>query len=117
MITIYGIKNCDTMKKARQWLDEHSVAYVFHDYRKAGISPELIQLWIEKVGWEALLNKRGTTWRNLSEEEKTDIDATKAGQLMCKQPALIKRPVLVDSDQDEIQVGFSTEAYHRFLKD
>ena len=61
------------MKKARQWLDEHSVAYVFHDYRKAGISPELIQLWIEKVGWEALLNKRGTTWRNLSEEEKTDI--------------------------------------------
>ena len=74
---------------------------------------------IERLGkgWEALLNKRGTTWRNLSEEEKTDIDATKAGQLMCKQPALIKRPVLADSDQDEIQVGFSTEAYHRFLKD
>ena len=109
-ITIYGIKNCDTMKKARAWLDSHGVAYVFHDYKTAGIERERLERWSKKVGWEALLNRAGTTFRKLHDKDKQGIDARKAIALMLAQPSLIKRPVL-DLGRDRLLVGFKPEAY------
>lgn len=108
-VTIYGIKNCDTMKKARAWLDGRSVAYVFHDYKAAGIDAARLQNWAGKVGWEVLLNRAGTTFRNLPDAEKVDIDEAKAVALMQAQPSLIKRPVL-DVD-GTLLVGFKPELY------
>ncbi|WP_428029599.1 ArsC family reductase [Ancylobacter sp.] len=108
-VTIYGIKNCDTMKKARAWLDSHGVAYVFHDYKASGIDAAHLQEWAGKVGWEPLLNRAGTTFRKLSDAEKADIDEAKALSLMQAQPSLIKRPVL-DVD-GSLLVGFKPEAY------
>lgn len=110
-VTIYGIKNCDTMKKARAWLDAHGVAYAFHDYKASGIDAARLQEWSGKVGWELLLNRAGTTFRKLSDTEKADIDAAKALTLMRAQPSLIKRPVL-DVD-GTLLVGFKPEAYEK----
>ena len=93
-ITIYGIKNCDTMKKARAWLEKHGVDYVFHDYKTEGIERERLEQWCKKVGWETLLNRAGTTFRKLPESEKARVDARKAMELMLEQPSMIKRPVL-----------------------
>ncbi|MBS9477976.1 ArsC family reductase [Ancylobacter radicis] len=108
-VTIYGIKNCDTMKKARAWLDAQGVAYQFHDYKASGIDLGRLQEWAGKVGWEPLLNRAGTTFRKLDEADKADIDEGKALVLMQAQPSLIKRPVL-DAD-GTLLVGFKPEAY------
>ncbi len=108
-ITIYGIRNCDTMKKARQWLDAHGVEYAFHDYKTAGIDRTTIGKWMQQVGWEVLLNRAGTTFRKLAEGERQDLTAEKAAVLMCAQPSMIKRPVL-DAGQ-RIVIGFKPERY------
>ncbi len=111
-ITIYGIKNCDTMKKARAWLDEHGVVYAFHEYKSAGIDRERLVRWSKKVGWETLLNRAGTTFRKLPDNAKEGIDAKKALTLMLSQPSMIKRPVL-ELGGGKILVGFSPDLYGR----
>ena len=108
-IVIYGIKNCDTMKKARRWLDERGVAYAFHDYKAEGIEPARLEAWVEAVGWETLLNRSGTTFRALPEAEKQAITGAKAIALMAAQPSMIKRPVL--DAGGALLVGFRPEAY------
>ncbi len=113
-ITIYGIKNCDTMKKARTWLEAHDVAYAFHDYKTQGIAPGVLEGWTRAVGWEALLNRAGTTFRKLPEADKTGLDAGKAMALMLAQPSMIKRPVL-DAGGTLI-VGFKPETYEAALR-
>lgn len=102
---LYGIPNCDTVKKARKWLDAQSIDYTFHDYKKGGADPRKLEAWSEAAGWEALLNKRGTTFRKLPEEDKADIDRAKAIDLMVKHPSMIKRPVVENGDN--VLVGFS----------
>jgi arsenate reductase len=109
-ITIYGIKNCDTMKKARAWLEKHGVDYVFHDYKTKGTERERLEQWCRKVGWEILLNRAGTTFRKLPESAKARVDARKAMQLMLEQPSMIKRPVL-DLGGGKLVVGFTPENY------
>ena len=109
-ITIYGIKNCDTMKKARAWLEKRGVNYVFHDYKTAGIERERLEQWCKKVGWETLLNRAGATFRKLPESEKQGLDARKAVQLMLEQPSMIKRPVL-ELGGGRFLVGFSPDQY------
>jgi arsenate reductase (glutaredoxin) len=113
-ITIYGIKNCETMKKARAWLDKRGVAYSFHDYKTAGIERERLQRWEKKIGWETLLNRAGTTFRKLPDEDKSGLDAKKAVALMRKQPSMIKRPVL-ELDGGKLLVGFKPELYGQAL--
>ena len=107
--TIYGIKACDTMKKARTWLDEHGVAYEFHDYKTAGIDREHLAAWCKKVGWEVLLNRSGTTFRKLSEPDRADLNERKAIALMLAQPSMIKRPVLERGPK--LIVGFKPADY------
>lgn len=109
MTTLYGIKNCDTMKKARRWLDEHNVAYDFHDYKKEGIDEKTLKQWSKKVGWETLLNRRGTTWRKLPDNVKDNIDEKSAIKIMLEQPSIIKRPVVIKGSK--YQVGFSDQEY------
>jgi arsenate reductase len=111
-ITIYGIKNCDTMKKARAWLDKHGIDYAFHDYKTAGIERERLERWEKKVGWEALLNRAGTTFRKLPDKDKQVNDAKKAIVLMLDQPSMIKRPVL-DLGRGQLLVGFRPEQYQQ----
>jgi arsenate reductase len=111
-VTIYGIKNCDTMKRARAWLDKRGVAYAFHDYKSAGIDRERLERWSKKVGWETLLNRAGTTYRKLPDKDKEGINATKALALMLAQPSMIKRPVL-ELGGGKVLVGFSPELYSR----
>lgn len=113
-ITIYGIKACDTMKKARTWLDEHDVAYEFHDYKTAGIDSEHLQRWSKIVGWEVLLNRAGTTFRKLGEADKQNLNETKAIKLMLAQPSMIKRPVL-DLGGGKLLVGFKPDSYQGFV--
>ena len=108
-ITIYGIKNCDTMKKARAWLDSHRVAYAFHDYKSAGIDKKRLEGWAKDVGWETLLNRAGTTFRKLPDKDKQGLTATKAIALMLEQPSMIKRPVLELGSK--LVVGFKPETY------
>ena len=108
-VTIYGIKNCDTMKKARAWLDGHGVAYAFHDYKAAGIAPGLLQGWARAVGWEVLLNRAGTTFRKLPEPVKAGLGEKKALALMLDQPSMIKRPVL--DVGGTLIVGFKPDQY------
>jgi arsenate reductase len=107
--TIYGIKNCDTMKKARAWLDQHGVAYDFHDYKTQGVERAKLQAWSRSVGWEKLLNRAGTTFRKLPEADKTGLSEAKAIGLMAAQPSMIKRPVLEAGG--ETIVGFKAETY------
>lgn len=109
MTTIYGIKACDTMKKARAWLDQRGVAYGFHDYKAAGIDPATLKRWASEVGWETLLNQSGTTFRALPEGDKQGLDEAKAIALMVRQPSMIKRPVL-ETDKG-LLVGFKPGRY------
>ena len=108
-ITIYGIKNCDTMKKARAWLDTHRVAYQFHDYKSEGIDKKRLESWAKSVGWETLLNRAGTTFRKLPEQDKQGLTAAKAIALMLEQPSMIKRPVL--EHDGKLLVGFKPDLY------
>ena len=107
--TIYGIKNCDTMKKARAWLDAKGVSYTFHDYKAAGIDASTLKAWAGQLGWEKLLNRAGTTFRKLPDAEREGLDEAKAIALMVAQPSMIKRPVLARGGK--LVVGFSPEAY------
>lgn len=113
-ITIYGIKNCDTMKKARTWLDQHGIAYQFHDYKTEGVGEALLEGWCKEHGWEVILNRAGTTFRALPEADKQGLDAGKAVALMQAQPSLIKRPVL-DLGERRL-VGFKPEIYAAAFK-
>jgi arsenate reductase (glutaredoxin) len=113
-ITLYGIKNCDTMKKARLWLDEHGVAYAFHDYKTQGIDSARLERWAKKLGWETLLNRNGTTFRDLPEADKQGLDAVKAIALMLAQPSMIKRPVL-DLGGGRLLAGFKPVIYAQAL--
>jgi len=108
-ITLYGIPNCDTMKKARVWLDQHGVAHVFHDYRKAGIDRGSLERWVAEHGWQTVLNRAGTTFRKLPEAERADLDDARAIALMLAQPSMIKRPVL-DLGERTL-VGFKPDIY------
>ncbi|MFN3819552.1 arsenate reductase [Blastomonas sp.] len=112
-IVMHGIPNCDTMKKARVWLDTHGLAYDFHDYKKLGVTADKLNGWADVVGWEVLLNKAGTTFRKLSDADKLGIDRDKAIALMVEQPSLIKRPVL--EYPGGVLVGFKPELYAEAL--
>ena len=109
-VTIYGIKSCDTMKKARAWLDQHGVAYAFHDYKSAGVERASLEEWAGKVGWETLLNRAGMTFRSLPNKDKIGINEKKAIALMLDKPSMIKRPVL-DLGGCKLVVGFKPELY------
>jgi arsenate reductase len=106
---LYGIRNCDTMKKAWTWLDQHGVAYDFHDYKKAGIEQAKLEAWAGEVGWEVLLNRAGTTFKKLPDADKAGLTAAKAIGLMLAQPSMIKRPVLETGGP--LLVGFKPEVY------
>jgi len=110
-VTIYGIKACDTMKKARDWLGGQGVAYVFHDYKVAGIDRGSLERWVDALGWETVLNRAGTTFRKLSAADKQGLDAGKAIDLMLAQPSMIKRPIL-DID-GRLTAGFKPDVYAR----
>jgi arsenate reductase len=113
-ITIYGIKNCDTMKKARGWLDKAGVDYAFHDYKSAGIEREQLERWAKKASWETLLNRAGTTFKKLPEKDKEALTEKKAIALMLAQPSMIKRPVL-ELAGGKLVVGFKPELYQEAL--
>ena len=113
MITMYGIRNCDTVKKARAWLDVRGIAYDFHDYKIAGIDRSRLSAWAAELGWEAVLNRAGTTFRKLPDADKADLDKDKAIALMLDQPSMIKRPVLDLGDRRLI--GFREEEWRAAL--
>lgn len=104
---IYGIRNCDTVKKARKWLDQQGLDYQFHDLRKDGLDDALLTRWEQALGWETLLNRRGTTWRNLPEEVRANIDAQSAHSIMLEHPSIIKRPVV--EHEGTVSVGFKAD--------
>jgi len=108
-IILHGIPNCDTVKKARAWLADHGVAYDFHDYKRAGVPADRLAAWVAELGWEAVLNRAGTTFRGLPDADKAGIDADKAQALMLAQPSLIKRPILTGPGL--LLAGFSAERY------
>jgi Spx/MgsR family transcriptional regulator len=108
-VHLYGIRNCDTVKKARAWLDTAGVAHVFHDYKVAGADPARLATWAEAVGWEPLLNRAGTTFRKLAEADRADLDAAKALRLMAAHPSAIKRPVI--EHPGGLLVGFDADRY------
>lgn len=113
-ITVYGIPNCDQVKKARTWLNDHALSFDFHDFKKAGVSRSLIDTWLTQVAWDVLLNRKGTTWRGLSDQRKAAIsDARTAAELMLELPSIIKRPVL--SAGESIHVGFSDPLYQQIF--
>jgi len=114
MITMFGIKNCDTIKKARKWLEAEGIEYQFHDYKKEGLSSEMLNAWIADLGWEALVNKRGTTWRKLPEDSKESMDEAAAIQVMLENASIIKRPLLVDDSNNKL-LGFKAEEYQEFF--
>lgn len=109
MITLYGIPNCDTIKKSRKWLKDNDIDYEFHDYKKHGVPEKELKVWVKKLGWEIFLNKRGTTWRKLDEQVKNSVDEASAIQIMLGNPSIIKRPVLVKGS--DILVGFKESEY------
>lgn len=108
-LTLYGIPNCDTVKKARVWLDQHGVAFAFHDYKKEGIDRPRLEAWVAEHGWETVLNRAGTTFRALADADKANLNANKAVALMLAQPSMIKRPVLDLGDRT--LVGFKPDLY------
>lgn len=110
---IYGIPNCDTMKKARAWLETNGLEFSFHNYKKSGLEAATLEKWIQQVGWEVLVNKRGTTWRQLDPAAKENLNATSAAQLMLANTSLIKRPVLDNNQQ--LLVGFDAATWHSQL--
>jgi arsenate reductase len=109
MITLHGIPNCDTVKKARRWLVDRGIAHGFHDFRKQGLDQALLESWVERLGWEVLLNRAGTTFRALPEPDRIGVDRSRAAALMLAQPAMIKRPVLVHDGG--VEVGFKPDRY------
>lgn len=113
VVTIFGIRNCDTMKKALRWLDEQGVAYAFVDYKKAGVVATHLPDWMQRADWKVLLNTRGLMWKKLTDEERADVDATKAAHLMQTYPAMIRRPVL--DTGDALAVGFDPAHYAGLL--
>ena len=113
-VTIYGIRNCDTMKKARAWLDGRGIDYAFHDYKKEGVERARLEGWVDRLGWEAFLNRSGTTFRKLPEEARAGLDRDRAVELMLAQPSMIRRPVLQVGD--ELLVGFVPERYETALR-
>lgn len=114
MNTLIGIKNCDSVKKAKKWLEHNGIEYAFHDLREQGVDKAALDTWIEELGWESLLNKRSTTWKQLSDDERKDIDKSKAMALLLAYPTLIKRPVLITSKG--IMVGFREAEYSKVFK-
>ena len=115
MITLYGIPNCNQVKNARAWLESHDLAYAFHDFKKLGVSSDLIEHWLNHIGWDGLVNRKGTTWRTLNDDQKAAVaDAGSATRLMMASPSVIKRPVLVMDN--EVHVGFSEERYRQIFK-
>ena len=112
-VTLYGIKNCDTMKKARAWLDGHKISYAFHDYKAAGIEREQLEKWAGALGWEVLLNRAGTTFKKLPDKDKDGLTEKKAIALMLAQPSMIKRPVLQKGGK--LLVGFKPDLYEKFF--
>lgn len=112
-ITLYGIKSCDTMKKARTWLDGHDVKYEFHDYKASGIDAATLKRWCQELGWEVLLNRNGTTFRKLTDAQKTGLNEQRAIELMVAQPSMIKRPVLQLGKR--LLVGFQPAVYSEAL--
>ena len=114
MITLYGIPNCDTIKKARNWLEKNSIEYQFHDFKQASPTNKQLDNWIMQLGWEKLLNKRSTSWRNLSDKDKINIDHDRAIKIMLTQPVIIKRPVL--EMNGNFHVGFTEKTYQDIFK-
>ena len=115
MITLYGIKNCDTVRKARRWLQAQEIEHGFHDFRSDGLTADLLQNWVEQLGWEVVLNRASTTYRQLSAEQKERLDQASAVRLMLEQPTLIKRPVVVHDD--EVRVGFRESDWQTWLQE
>ncbi|RMH23056.1 MAG: ArsC family reductase [Gammaproteobacteria bacterium] len=113
MTVLYGIPNCQTVKKARDWLTTHQIDYIFHDFRKNGLDDSLLKQWTSMVSWDMLLNRRGLTWRKLAPEERDNINENRAILLMHRHPTLIKRPIL--SYNNHIKVGFSPEHYQQLF--
>ena len=108
--TLYGIPNCDTVKKARTWLQDHGIDFTFHDFKKQGLAPEVVTTWLQDLDWTTLVNRKGTTWRNLPDERKaTIVDADSATALMLENPSVIKRPVVHGAGL--VTVGFSPAAF------
>jgi arsenate reductase (glutaredoxin) len=115
-MTVYGIKNCNTVKNALQWLDEHKVTYAFHDYKKNGITADKLHEWCGQHGWEKLLNKKGTTWRQLNPDVQSAVTSEKAAiEVMIEKPSVIKRP-LVESKGKIVALGFDEESYTKIFK-
>ena len=112
-VTLYGISSCDTIRKARTWLEKQRIEFEFHDYRKQGLEQQLLQSMISVLGWEAMLNRRGTTWRSLPDTVKDQIDQASAMRLMLDNPAIIKRPIL--ATQNRLHVGFSDQQYQEIF--
>jgi len=112
-VTMYGIPNCDTIKKARAWLNDHEVEFEFHDYRKQGLDEEQLQIMVAALGWETMLNRRGTTWRALPDTLKDHIDLESAISVMLDNPAIIKRPILAKDEQ--LHLGFSAAQYQEIF--
>ena len=113
-LTMYGIRNCETVKKARAWLEANEIDYAFHDYKTAGADRALLEKWAKEVGWEVLLNRSGTTFRKLDAAETANLDARRAISLMVAHPSAIKRPIL--SGQGRLRVGFKPEAYEELKR-
>ena len=113
MTTLYGIANCDSIKKARRWLNDHHIEYQFHDYKKQSLTEQKLQQWVQQVGWEILLNKRSTSWRKLDEQHKISVDEPSAIQIMLNNPSIIKRPVL--DFKGNLIVGFKAENYEKLF--
>jgi Spx/MgsR family transcriptional regulator len=111
---MFGIKNCDTIKKARKWLETEGIEYQFHDYKKDGLSPEMLTDWVKDLGYEALVNKRGTTWRKLPDDIKDSIDEASAIEIMLENTSIIKRPLLSDDANNKL-LGFKAEQYQEFI--
>lgn len=113
MITLYGITNCDTIRRARSWLSDHHIDYRFHDFRKDGLDEKLLKQWAKKLGWETLLNKRGLTWRRLDDDIRSNVDEKSAIEIMLDNPAIVKRPVLEAGKT--LEVGFNEDRYRKLL--
>ena len=113
MIKIYGIPNCDTMKKSRRWLEANGIVYDFHDYKKLGVPEKNLKNWVKQTGWETILNKRGTTWRKLDDDLKDNIDEAAAIQVMLNNPSIIKRPILESGKL--LLIGFDEDQYKRLI--
>jgi Spx/MgsR family transcriptional regulator len=111
---MYGIPNCDTIKKARQWLSNHDIAYEFHDYKKSGVNEAMINSWISQLGWQSLLNKRSTTWRQLDQASKANLDEKEAIKIMIANPSIIKRPLLDGGKW--LHLGFKAEQYAELFR-